>query len=217
MRIMKVLAAALSLSACAMAQPTSHAEWRGIDGTHRQRPSWPHPPVNLTPDGHLELFRDAVFVHDMWGYPPVQVQFYGRDGRYLRCNTDDDGYFWRENTWKPVVEARRNGVTPLLHAPGGGAEGHPRLGHLYDGHTGELASFTEWRRRWWDWQTGHLQRRLPAAVRDLCPGFPSAEELGIGINHAQTALSYDELVAQDPGDRILRPDLMAPDAVRPYE
>ena len=71
--------------------------------------------------------------------------------------------------------------------------------------------YTLHRGRWWDWDNGHLQERLPAATWTLCPDFPPAEELGVGINHAQTAQSYREMLAQDPGRRVLRPDLVTTD------
>ena len=46
------------------------------------------------------------------------------------------------------------------------------------------------------------------AVYELYPDFPSPEEPGVEVNEAQTADRYDALVAQDPGQRILRPDLV---------
>ncbi len=68
---------------------------------------------------------------------------------------------------------------------------------------------------WHTWDVGHLQERLPAAVWTLCPEFPSAEELGVGINKNQTAVTYDKLLEQDPGRRVLRPDLITLDPTEP--
>ena len=51
----------------------------------------------------------------------------------------------------------------------------------------------------------------------LCPDFPPAEELGLEINHTQTALTYPELVAQDPGRRVRRPDLITPNPIEAVE
>ena len=219
MRNMKAMAVALALplSACALAQPTTVAEWREVDRVQSMRPNWPDPPVNLTLEGHRRLFRDAVFVGRMRVWADVEVMFYGRDGRFLRCNANEDGHYWKEAVWRPIVVARRNGATPLLDLRADAPERKVHLSYLYDGHTGELTEFTEWRRRWWDWGRGHLQRRLPAAVWELCPTFPPAEELGVGVNHAQTAALYHELVAQHPGERILLPDLMESDPIRLYE
>ena len=45
-------------------------------------------------------------------------------------------------------------------------------------------------------------------IYTLCPDFPSPEELGVGVNEAQTAITYNKLLQQDPGRRILRPDLI---------
>ena len=82
---------------------------------------------------------------------------------------------------------------------------------LYDGPTGDAVRFSYIApREEWMFLPGHLQRRLPAAVRRLCPDFPSAESLGLEVNTAQTAVFYDDLVAQHPGERILRPDPVTP-------
>ena len=54
----------------------------------------------------------------------------------------------------------------------------------------------------------HLQRGIPAVVWDICPDFPSAESLGTFVNTAQTATNYFDLIEQDPGDRVIRPDLV---------
>ena len=44
-----------------------------------------------------------------------------------------------------------------------------------------------------------------------------AEQLGLEINHTQTALTYPELVAQDPGRRVRRPDLITPNPIEAVE
>ena len=89
------------------------------------------------------------------------------------------------------------------------------LSPLYDAATGEAIWYGPWRGRWRAWDIGHHQERLPAATWTLCPDFPSAEELGMGVNQLQTAVTYDALLAQDPGRRILRPDLVTPDPIEP--
>ena len=79
----------------------------------------------------------------------------------------------------------------------------------YDSATGGLTSFWFYKHKWWEMGTGHLQERLPAVVYELCPDFPSAKSLGAEINHKQTAKFYHDLVKQDPGRRVLKPEYEA--------
>jgi hypothetical protein len=79
----------------------------------------------------------------------------------------------------------------------------------YDSSTGGLTSFWFYKHKWWEAGTGHLQERLPAVVYELCPDFPSAKSLGARINHKQTAKFYHDLVRQDPGRRVLKPEYEA--------
>ena len=68
--------------------------------------------------------------------------------------------------------------------------------YYHDAETGRTVSLDRGKnRRWYPRNTGYLQERLPASMYTLCPDFPPAEELGLEINHAQTALTYPELVA----------------------
>ncbi|MCY4305824.1 MAG: hypothetical protein OXC62_13765 [Aestuariivita sp.] len=55
---------------------------------------------------------------------------------------------------------------------------------------------------------GHLQHNIPCVVYNLCPDFPSAQDLDLEINEAQTAVTYHDLMAQHPGKCILRNDLV---------
>ncbi|MCY4288598.1 MAG: hypothetical protein OXC63_08395 [Aestuariivita sp.] len=84
--------------------------------------------------------------------------------------------------------------------------------YLYDGQTGAFVTYSNKQttrgQRYRDQAFGHFQRHIPRVVYEMCPGFPAAAELGSKINEAQTAWTYPELVAQHPGDRILRPDLI---------
>ena len=217
-------ASALLLSACASAQdmerPATPAEWREAkESWSPNRPRWRDSPASVTAPGARELFADAVFVSDM-GNPgdPLSVRFYGRDGRFLSCGRgkDADAHALNDWSWRPVVMATRTGAAPVLHAyDGAGKDGYRSV--IYDGTTGEAMTFMLWRGYWWEMDEGHLQTRLPAAVWTACPDFPTAAELGMEVNRAQTALRYPELLAQDPGRRILRPDLVDPDAFRHYE
>jgi hypothetical protein len=69
---------------------------------------------------------------------------------------------------------------------------------------------------WWLVRTGHIQKSLPAAVYTLCPDFPSAASLGAKVNKRQTSTNYFELIKQDPGDRVKRPDLITAFPVERY-
>ena len=82
---------------------------------------------------------------------------------------------------------------------------------VYDAATGDAIWYGPWRGRWRAWNIGHHQERLPATTWTLCPDFPSAGELGIGVNGLQTGVTYDAVLRQDSGRRILRPDLVTPD------
>ena len=79
----------------------------------------------------------------------------------------------------------------------------------YNSKTGDLTNFWFYKHKWWEAGTGHLQERLPAVVYELCPDFPSAKSLGAEINHKQTAKFYHDLVKQDPGRRVLKPEYEA--------
>ena len=78
----------------------------------------------------------------------------------------------------------------------------------YQGSTGKLAFVGEIDNTTQDIRKGHLQNGIPAAVYTACPEFPSAESLGTFVNNNQTSWNYFELVEQDAGDRVIRPDLV---------
>ena len=81
----------------------------------------------------------------------------------------------------------------------------------------ELAFYPKHGNKWWDRRVGHLQEGIPAFVYDVCPDFPSAKSLGTFVNTKQTATAYLELLAQDPGKRVLRPDLVTKKTIKPYD
>ena len=64
---------------------------------------------------------------------------------------------------------------------------------------------------------GHLQYDIPIVVYEACPEFPSAERLGMKVNSKQTAKTYPELLKQDKGNRVIRPDLVSDQAYGPYD
>lgn len=80
----------------------------------------------------------------------------------------------------------------------------------YNADTGQFAEIGAIPGIWHDIRKGHLQAGIPAAVYTACPEFASAESLGTFVNNNQTSWNYFELIAQDPGQRILRPDLVTP-------
>lgn len=78
----------------------------------------------------------------------------------------------------------------------------------YDASFGRLAFLGYDRSVFRDYRKGHLQNDVPAAVYTACPEFPAAESLGTVVNNNQTSWNYFELVEQDAGDRVIRPDLV---------
>lgn len=207
-----------------VAEANAQSEARLSNVMYRMPPRHALPPGNVRAENLRELLADTVSVsRDIEFREPVEdlhIVFTGRDGQVVTCRkdgwSDDTTRHWswtagkvrgKDGTVRPVVrwQARSPGV------------GEGPLGLLHDGGTGEvvwhsidkgafLGTLT-WVHRF----SGHLQERLPAATWTLCPDFPSAEELGVGVNDAQTATSYERLVAQDPGRRIRRPDLLSAD------
>ncbi|MDE0698586.1 MAG: hypothetical protein OXH76_22430 [Boseongicola sp.] len=184
----------------------------------------PVPPGNVRNGALNELLAGSVTVSrhpDLESLLPrrsLKIVWTGRDERVETCSqllpvAPPMALRWSWSTGKvrigdgvvqPVVLML--GRTPMIRNDAG------VFSVLHDGETGEIA-WHDWKRSLFgDWRQeyiGHLQERLPAATWTLCPDFPSAEELGADVNRAQTAIAYDALVAQDPGRRIRRPDLLA--------
>ena len=97
----------------------------------------------------------------------------------------------------PLIQFARNGKTT----------GHELI--RYDASTGALTTYWYQKLRWWEMDKGHLQTELPAVTWDLCPDFPSAKSLGARVNKKQTAKFYLDLVRQDPGKRVRKPQYQA--------
>ena len=183
-----------------------------------QEHGYRHPPGNVHADNMYELFADKVLVVDRGGKSSkvpgvvnhaVKVIFFGKDQRYVWCSygfTSD--YYHRVNNWAPIRWKHGKSLVPLLNS----ATETKSIGisPLYDGNTGQIVwyGYPRKKKRWFTWDPGHLQERLPASVYTLCPDFPSSEELGVNVNDKQTAVTYDKLLKQDPGRRVLRPDLV---------
>ena len=206
--------------------PQTVAEAKVIIVRSRGKKGFADPPGNVRSEDMRALFGDAVFVIND-GRPElgfdtplnrIGVIFIGADGRYVWCKTRSD---WKTRTsdihWLAFKRARGPGMTPILDPTSTGKPNGPGLSPLYDGETGEAIFYTRHDGVWWDWNAGHLQERLPASTWTVCPDFPSAEEIGVGVNERQTVTTYPELLAQDPGRRILRPGLVTPNPVEPIK
>ena len=202
--------------------PMTEDEWK-------HEPKFRHTPGNVRAEDMYELFAGNVIVVDqrrgrnfsVGGGPEhaLKVIFLGKDGRYVWCAYDKNfDYFSKVNSWAPIKVKHRGRYSPRLD-PAIHNDNHNGISPLYDGATGRIAWYGRAGRNktWVTWDVGHLQERLPRAVWTLCPDFPSAEELGVGVNENQTAITYDKLLEQDPGQRILRPDLITLDPTEPIK
>ena len=177
-----------------------------------------HPPGNIRAEDMRALFNNRVLVINFGrqsstvGAPnhSLKVIFIGQDGRYHRCDYEANNgqltYIYDEDQWAPIKFKHAGTLSPRLD-PAVHNKNPNGISPLYDGNTGQIVWY-RLRKTWQTWNPGHLQERLPRAVYTLCPDFPSPEELGVQVNEAQTDITYDKLVAQDPGHRILRPDLI---------
>ncbi|MXY18093.1 MAG: hypothetical protein F4Y57_14170 [Acidobacteria bacterium] len=179
------------------------------------------PRSNVRADDLRALFADRVVV-GYWSSSGFQggkralslfVAVHSGDGRSRTCS-------------KPIRELIRKARWSTRTMPGPDGQVWPTMAgpfwdlstYIYDPASGEVAIFllnrerTQPRRKGslWGLWFGHVQERLPRAVYRMCPNFPSPEALGLEVNEAQTARYYDDLVAQDPGRRVLRPDLITP-------
>ena len=211
--------------------PTSVAEAKALFESHnrdRLLPRGPEhsvPPANVSAEDLGELLAGSVSVsRDVEFNKPerdLHIVFTGSDGDVVTCHLDGVGSPVKRWSWAPgSVRGDDGTVWPVVRWQArtrGGGKGPLSL--LHDGETGEVVWHSDpegWnltgRLAWVQRFNGHLQERLPAATWKLCPDFPSAESLGVEVNSAQTATDYGRLVAQDPGRRIRRPDLVSADA-----
>ena len=179
------------------------------------------PRSNVRTEDLRELFANHVEVMTYTiqrGRPLISITYYNPDGRVMDCITmpGGGGDYSGGLRWSAQTLRGPDGqVWPFLSYD---YEGRSRPGivgssPIYDAGTGELAMFTYNKVHAAGWTSAgvsHLQKRLPRAVYIVCPDFPAPGALGIGVNEAQTATTYSELVAQDPGRRVLRPDLVTP-------
>ena len=188
-----------------------------------------HSPGNVRAEDIAELFAGKVLVIDFgrnFSRVPgiadhaLKVIFIGKDQRYIWCSYDPEGnYFTRENKnkWSPVRVQHDGLLWPRLD-PSFGNDRHHGLSPLYEAESGRIVFYLRRKEQWWHtWNVGHIQERLPAAVYTLCPDFPSPKELGVKVNSKQIAVTYDKLLEQDRGQRVLRPDLITLNPVETVE
>ena len=147
----------------------------------------------------------------------LQVSFFGADGVINSCKAFD-GYVdgkAAEIGWKPIIvnDKTNREKYPLIEFTA--IDGVAYALYQYDAGTGDLDVYASGG-RWKLHSTGHIQSDIPAAVYNMCPDFPSAESLGTRVNTKQTSTNYRAMVAQDPGKRVLRPDLVTDVTVEKY-
>ena len=180
-----------------------------------------HPPGNVRVNDMHSLFAGKILVVDKgrkYSTVPgvvdhaLKIIFIGNDQRYVWCSygsTSD--YYHRNNRWNPVKYKHDGKFYPLLSTRIPEKDFDPKrpgLSPLYEPETGRIVFYGHRNGKWHTWDPGHIQERLPRAVYTLCPDFPSPEELGVEVNSKQTAVTYDKLLEQDSGRRVLRPDLV---------
>ena len=180
---------------------------------------------NVTAKDMYTLFAGNVLVRQLVDadkhsddVKTLQVSFFAPDGKSFNCAAFDgyvDGVTGK-STWKPVVIDNKVGKEryPLLEVEALDGVGYGL--YRYDGLSGTYDHHASIRGRWRHISTGHIQSDIPAAVYTMCPDFPSAESLGTTVNTKQTSTNYRAMVAQDPGQRVLRPDLVTEVTVEKY-
>ncbi|MEJ5220024.1 hypothetical protein WG622_17345 [Cognatishimia sp. D5M38] len=197
--------------------------------TARENYSWTKFKSNLDADGIDELIHGSVFVgtfaeDDRRGDPrrdSVAIfAIYGK-GITHQCvwygDQADYALDKRIRRGGTITQANRIRLDEVTVADVGASK--PRGGSIpvYDASNGGFKLFIFHKRRWWENHTGRLQRSIPAVTYELCPNFPKASKLGMKINKAQTAKLYTEMMAQHPGVRILRSDLITEDTKVTWE
>ena len=183
-----------------------------------------NPPANVAAGDYKALLGGAVFVgfaggiDNMPEHPRdiIEVTWMGRDGRYASCRFGQPGRHnllngarWKMRRYR---KGNRQGPTFVNGRDISGNKGGILI-PVYNARTGGMKWYHLYRKRWVGFRHGHLQKRLPRAVWTACPNFPSAKSLGVGVNDKQTAITYFDLVKQDRGQRILRPDLVTRDPI----
>ena len=198
------------------------AEPKRVPKPHSYRLS--NPPGNVAADHYQALLSGAVYVgfaaaaYSFPNHPDdtIEVFYMGSNGRFADCHFGKPGKYyapagWR---WKMRYYPLGNRRTPALgNGPDISGNKGGNILPVHNGRTGGMKWYGTHRKRWVDHSHGHIQKRLPRAVWTACPNFPSAKSLGVGVNEKQTAITYFDLVKQDRGQRIMRPDLVTKNPV----
>ncbi|ARU03122.1 hypothetical protein [Yoonia vestfoldensis] len=149
------------------------------------------------------------------GYGALTVEFYDPSGELAYCIVSYKtgkpvrGDAFAMKRWISTTANNQNIGYQLAEMEVIELAGHSSYGIVqYDGSLGRIANIGYESPFMRDISKGHLQNGIPAAVYTACPEFPSAESLGTFVNHNQTSWNYFELVEQDAGDRVIRPDLV---------
>ncbi len=185
---------------------------------------------NLTKEDMAELLNGSTFVSRQGvdkgsKTDTIQIIHFATTGKLYHCDIRVDGYHWTAN-WTTVNEnsSRVKVMRPFGYRYGDGEKHTPHGGffstYRYDAETGALADLKYYKnhgRKFWEYLVGHLQKGIPVVLYESCPDFPTGKTLGTFINKKQTSKLYHELIKQDPGQRILRPDLITKDTARPYD
>lgn len=180
---------------------------------------------NITAEDMSELLGDvALLVHEEAfnkdGDPEqyqLVVSWYGRSGNFYRCFLGKTPQSWdiSKTIWRPeIIDSKRRKERYPLIKKGRSEKGGYRTVRYEE--TGDYREYKFYKGKWWLQTSGHLQKSLPAAVYEMCPDFPSAKSLGAKVNKRQTSTNYFELIKQDPGDRVKRPDLITAFPVERY-
>lgn len=150
------------------------------------------------------------------GYGALSVGYYSSDGKlygciisYLTGRPEADAYGDRPKQWLSSAGNNYNIGYRIAEIETVEFAGHSTYATVqYNGQTGQIADVGYENNRFRDIRKGHLQNGIPAAVYTACPTYPSAESLGTFVNQNQTSWNYFELLQQDAGDRVIRPDLV---------
>lgn len=150
------------------------------------------------------------------GYGAITVRHFMADGNVYSClvsyktgSPEKDAYGGRPKQWVSSSAENKNLGLEVFEIETIEFDGSSTYATIqYNGLTGQIAHVGYENNRFRDIRKGHLQNGIPAAVYTACPTYPSAESLGTFVNHNQTAWNYFELLEQDAGDRVIRPDLV---------
>lgn len=237
LKITALSALLVATGSIATAEDTSSngTEWKypGSDYQHwhvKKRWNATRVASNLTKEDMAELLNGSTFVSRHGSEKgaktdTINIIHFATTGKYYHCDIRADGFHWTDNwTTVDVNSSFAKVMRPAGYIYSDGEKYTPYGGsfstYRYDGETGalaDLAYYKDYGRRFWEYLVGHLQKGIPAITYESCPDFPTGKALGTFINKKQTSKLYHELIKQDPGQRIIRPDLITENTARPFD